>query len=704
MEILNFIYEIIVSQETLLSTWVLFFVGYVWVVKTDNVDDVAAAHVNDLQDEKLDRDGQIPCTGTSQWDKGADIASAATLAPGNDGNYFDVTGPTTITAINAVRSQPGTVIKLHFDGILKIVHDGNNIILPDGKDIYTLAGTELEFVEYEANKWRATGYLRGTPVLTNLLSNSGFGYWNQSDTNKGLATITYDTGAKGAGTAPSVGDAIVGANGATAKLISYTIASGAWADGDAAGVLTVGAVSHDFAFVDNEVLTFGGVETATINMLDSAVQVGLIQNGGFAAATTGWDVVNCTIASVAGGQVGNCLQLTRTAADAQWTSGNIITTVVGKIYKFSVYIKSGTSGNEAFELNIYNASGTFVKTGTTTAGWIKHTITFEAAYTTYVVILKKATATAGTMLFDEITLYEITPCCTGGDTKAFDGWVKQNTALQIYRQHWDATYTKDGSFYSLKMIQTHAITDSWVSFPGDLYDKEEWYAQFRGEAVTLGAWIYTSASGHCRIRIIDSVGNDQSNWHPGDGAWHWLEVTRIIDVAAVSLEFRITSEGMAEIDGDSIIYVSQPMLVFGSSIGEGNYQPKPQEWIYGEKAIPSNKYDNKTSLSDQAYELLNLEADSDAMIPKGAKAIMVHTEALDSGSGANVDVHIHLRKDATATRFFTMCWGGRSSGVTAHLGGEQPCNTDGDVEVEIEATGAGTLDITRFRFLGVQVN
>ena len=39
--------------------------------------------------------------GTVRWSKGADIASAATLTLGTDGNYFDVTGTTTVPAVSA---------------------------------------------------------------------------------------------------------------------------------------------------------------------------------------------------------------------------------------------------------------------------------------------------------------------------------------------------------------------------------------------------------------------------------------------------------------------------------------------------------------------------------------------------------------------------------------------------------------------------
>lgn len=84
--------------------------------------------------------------------KGADIASAAALAPGNDGNYFDVTGAITVTSINTV--GVGTVRRFHFDEALTITHHSTNLVLPGGENITTVAGDEFAFVEYAASDWR----------------------------------------------------------------------------------------------------------------------------------------------------------------------------------------------------------------------------------------------------------------------------------------------------------------------------------------------------------------------------------------------------------------------------------------------------------------------------------------------------------------------------------------------------------------------
>jgi hypothetical protein len=77
--------------------------------------------------------------------------------------------------------------------------------------------------------------------------------------------LTYDTGAKGTGDTPDVGDTVTGnASGATGKIKVIPAAdSGTWAGGDAAGDLILTTVTG--TFVDNEALSFTDGETAVAN-------------------------------------------------------------------------------------------------------------------------------------------------------------------------------------------------------------------------------------------------------------------------------------------------------------------------------------------------------------------------------------------------------------------------------------------------------
>ncbi len=97
----------------------------------------------------------VRLTGRLSMDKGADLASAAALTLGSDGNYFDVTGTTAITSISDV--GVGTVIRLHFDDALTLTHSAD-LVLPDDADIVTVAGDEATFVQYDVGDWRLTHY------------------------------------------------------------------------------------------------------------------------------------------------------------------------------------------------------------------------------------------------------------------------------------------------------------------------------------------------------------------------------------------------------------------------------------------------------------------------------------------------------------------------------------------------------------------
>ena len=131
----------------------------------------------------------------------------------------------------------------------------------------------------------------------------------------------------------------------------------------------------------------------------------LITNGGFDSTTTGWTANNATLASAAGGQSGNCLQVTRTGGTDQGAY-QFVTLTPGKAYRLTAYVKSGTSGNELY--GIYYDGGNLHRTdGTTSGSWVQVVIDFVARISTQSIYLEKLTGTAGTMLFDTVSLYEL---------------------------------------------------------------------------------------------------------------------------------------------------------------------------------------------------------------------------------------------------------------------------------------------------------
>jgi len=126
----------------------------------------------------------VTMTGaTDKWAKGADVASAAALPLITDGNYFDVTGTTSITSMNSM--GVGTWIRLHFDAALTLTHQATDLILPGGANITTAAGDEAEFIEYASGDWRCVSY---TKANGNATVNTGAG---TVSTTTGGTTIEF---------------------------------------------------------------------------------------------------------------------------------------------------------------------------------------------------------------------------------------------------------------------------------------------------------------------------------------------------------------------------------------------------------------------------------------------------------------------------------------------------------------------------------
>jgi hypothetical protein len=222
------------------------------------------------------------------------------------------------------------------------------------------------------------------------------------------------------------------------------------------------------------------------------------------------------------------------------------------------------------------------------------------------------TGAAGDWSAASVTLKEVTPGCVAADALACDGWAK-DSLVDIWRQHNDGgTLTHDGSFYALK-----------ATFPGGGYEVKYWNStgaaagyedpvwvqRFAGRTVTFGAWV--KADNALNLRIVDSDGNTEVA-HSGGSGWEWVEVTRACgaSITQFSLKFRAAAAETA--------YFSQPMLVFGSAIGSGNYSRPSGEVVVCEGLVRIQSNVSPLAADDK---ILNLEALSSGKIPKGCKAI-----------------------------------------------------------------------------------
>lgn len=647
-----------------------------------------------------------------------------------------------------------------------------------------LAGEDMEGGEVFCDS--VYNFLKNKDRAQNIFTNSGFGVWSQSDANKGIGVVKFDTGSTAA---PAVGATVTGANGAKAKVIRMFVVSATWGGNTATGYVILGACglnTNTTRFADNEILTYAG-GTITVNYPDTVVQLSVTAAtiafndadpdtitdtgagfGGFAAGdvievsgsgsnngfywvagavaatltlhanesltaeplgTTvtitrrgagdwvrngdfsvdidpprGWTAVTATLTTEAGGKVGNCMQVASSGA-ALGKAYQDITTIIGKIYKLSLYFEQGTSSVGKFMIGIVADEDSIYDSGDLSDGaWAPYSHTFEATAVTTRITMQTTDPTATeNSLFDEISLYEITPCCTEGDVLAFDGWYKDST-LDIYRQYYDGdTLTKHGSFYSLKCVPS-AVADNIV-FPGAAFwTRTEWYQKFMEKTVTIGIWAKAFTASHFRIMIYDGAANF-SSYHTGGGDWEWLEVTHTIPAATNDLEFQLFFSATPNVDGSTIVYVSQPMLAPVPYIGEGNYQPRQQEIVDFEDVDIQSQVLFADGFGDVGITTLNLKADSDAIIPKGAKAIFIRVALRDGGSLASLaSGRIYLFAKGDLTSEYALV-GARGIADDAWVDRvlRIPCDSNGNISYQLDATGAGELDVY-IRYIGVQIN
>ncbi len=514
-------------------------------------------------------------------------------------------------------------------------------------------------------------------TLQNIFTNSGLGVWSNSDTNKGLGSLTYDNKS---GTF-QVGETVTGGtSGAVGKIIA-----------DSGTVLTLGACAGRFH--DDEQIT-GGTSgaTADVNMPNSAPGVDKLQNGEFSVDTDpppGWTPgTGATLTTEGSGQVGNCMMVQCDGVGNRYGYQSR-TVEIGKIYRFEGYAKKGTSATGFIRLGTAENGSQYAAITSEDAAWTKYTFTFEATSTNFFITLRCQDANS-TFYFDECSFYEITPCCTEEDVLGLDGWIK-DTTLDIYRQHNDSTYTKDGAFYSVKSVKG---SNTWEALEWPLSGiraKEEWYQRFAGRTITFGVWVYSVAvADNVKLMLWDGSTSTYSSFASAD-TWEWLEVTVTISANPTGFKASIGFDG----DIGDIVYISQPILVFGSFIGEGNYNTPFQEVIRFEKDIVLTDYDFGTGdISADVDAAINIEAQSEGKIPKGISEIYANIRAMDSAVAA--DIGVWMGPDTTYCAQGIGDVGlelqGLGNDIKGQAGGWVRCNNEGDPWLFLNASGSGTLD------------
>lgn len=128
--------------------------------------------------------------------KGADIASASSIDIGAaTGEFVDVTGTTTITALGTVAA--GIVRTVRFTGALTLTHNATSLILPGSANITTANGDIAQFRSLGSGNWKCTNYIpqAGYPLKTGATFTGAINEAQGADiASAGTVNLTTATG------------------------------------------------------------------------------------------------------------------------------------------------------------------------------------------------------------------------------------------------------------------------------------------------------------------------------------------------------------------------------------------------------------------------------------------------------------------------------------------------------------------------------
>jgi hypothetical protein len=150
----------------------------------------------------------------------------------------------------------------------------------------------------------------------------------------------------------------------------------------------------------------------------------LLANGSFATDPVEWTGINATLARVAGGESGDCLQITRTAGAYVQAQSAIGGQAEGQPYRARVYVKSGSAGAAAAYVGFtLSQGGALSQITTSTASWqLFEYIGVPPVGNTLLAMVLHGAIASGTMLFDTASLKQIlTPSATGATIYSLRG-------------------------------------------------------------------------------------------------------------------------------------------------------------------------------------------------------------------------------------------------------------------------------------------
>ncbi len=358
---------------------------------------------------------------------------------------------------------------------------------------------------------------------------------------------------------------------------------------------------------------------------------------------------------------------------ANYTAADL---VVGKMYEVSVNIKALSHGLD-FADNLGNVlAPQYITTGV-------KTFAFRAKDTRF--IIAPALNSGATATVDDMRIHEVSPGIKTG-TNGPDGTTKTST-LEVFRHQLDSTRLK--GFYGLKAVKG-AATAEYLNLT-NLASQLAYYSQFTSRTMALGVWVYAEQANNVKAEINDSDGTTADSYATVT-TLEWQELSRASGGSITSFTPRILFDGAAT----DVAYISQPMLIFGSKIGEGNYSAPVGEVI----SLDDTTLDIAETATPQAGNdrVLNLETLSIGKLPQGLKGVDLEIVTKDSAVADAAGVELGKDSGEQNLRCYPQV-----NNMSIAASGEIICDSDGNIYQKITTVG-NTLSATAYRVKAVRVS
>ena len=381
-------------------------------------------------DAQVYTDGAIQFTASDKGYLSIADASQTGLDPlTGDYSYSFWVNPTSLVGGNLIGKFDGSgyILDYNASGLIEVIHsDGTGNAVQDSATGTLTTGTWQNYTVVANRAGNLYVYKNGntaSPVITlnisgktgslnasadfTLANRSGlyfngsmdsFGFWNRALTAAEVSSL-YNSGS-----GKTYSDLTTSEKTSIVSFWNFNEESGIRYDAHGTNHL-----SQVFSNIIDNTSTLGS-ELVT-NGTFSDVFTEKVTNGGFDSGTTGWAPAAVTLASVAGGASGNCLEITNSGSE-QGYALQAIATVVGVTYTINWQHKNGTSGASSYIVIAGNA----LNNGNN-AAWTAKSATFVATDTSPYIILYNGNAVPGaTTYIDSVSV-------------TMSGWTSANATL-----------------------------------------------------------------------------------------------------------------------------------------------------------------------------------------------------------------------------------------------------------------------------------